>query len=89
MQDQKSYSVGSVQPVEDYEAFEAFEHNLMCHKYSSCVGWVVKQRVIFLQEGKQFVDAMKEKLCEALHWKVRNMNGWAVCLFFVHQVSII
>ena len=90
-----TFSLPSTGPVtpEEYEAFQKFEEDLFDHKYSSCIGWVVKQREEFLNGGKAFTDHVHKKLTEiqltdVVKRKVRNTCGWTSCLFFVNQVCV-
>lgn len=80
-------STGPTRP-EEYEQFELFEERLQQHHCSSSVGWLVKQRLVLLREGKSFVDAMKTELCDVFKMRVRNTIGWALCLFFLKQVIV-
>lgn len=41
----------------------------------------------FLESGKEYVLDMQAELRDAFGMKVRNITGWASCLFFLKQVN--
>lgn len=74
---------------EEFDAYEEFSQCLDSGKFSSCVGWVVKQRSEFLEHGKEFVQSVQQQIRGSLKGRVRNATGWASCLFFLKQVGLI
>ncbi len=69
----------------ELQEFESFEQVLQENRSGCVVGWVIRLHMLLL--GKEFITAIKQELQEAFGMKIRNMIGWAVCLFFVNQVS--
>ena len=84
------FSLPTTGPItlEEMDAYEEFKLSLNANEFSSAVGWVVLQGQEFLTYGKEFVKSMQTELREAFGLKIRNINGWASCLFFVKQVRV-
>lgn len=83
------FSLPSTGPTteEEFDAFEEFKQSLEKGRFSSAVGWVVKQREVFLQSGRVFVQSMQQQIRGSLESRIRNTTGWASCLFFLNQVK--
>ncbi len=73
---------------QEMEAYDYFKQSLIEKRFSSAIGWVVKQRKEFEENGKAYVQSMQEELRNACGMSVRNTTGWASCLFFFNQVRV-
>ena len=81
------FSLPTTGPI-TLEEMDEFMLSLNANEFSSAVGWVVLQGQEFLTHGKEFVKSMQTELREAFGLKIRNINDWASCLFFVKQVRV-
>ena len=72
---------------DEMNAYDEFQQSQLNHSFSSAVGWVVYQRQIFLESGKEYVLDTQAELRDAFGMKVRNITGWASCLFILKQVN--
>ena len=65
-----------------------FVHNCDNGKYSSMVGWIIKQGKIMMEDDNRVLEIKDEINTEAGLGGVtpRNLTGWAVCLYFLEKV---
>ena len=82
------FSLPTTGPItmEEMDAYEDFTCSLNVNEFSSTVGWVVSQGQEFMTYGKEFVKSIQDELREAFGVRIRNLNAWASCLFFLKQV---
>ncbi len=71
---------------EEQLAFDELESAFLTH-YFSVAGWVVSQGEVFLKDGSDAVENLKEELRDSFQSLPRSLSGYAACLFFTHQVS--
>lgn len=65
-----------------------FIHNCDGGKYSSLVGWVIRQGNVMMENDSRMFE-LKEALNTAARFgrvTPRNLTGWAVCLYFLEKV---
>ncbi len=68
-----------------------FVQNCDIGKYSSIVGWVIKQGKLLKENDKRVLELKEIINNEAGLDGIapRNLTGWAVCLYFLEQVIVI
>ena len=81
------FSLPSVGPVstDEEDAYEELRVGMLHNLYSSCVGWVVNA-VISLQNEKDEVLDLKQKLFVLFPGQPRVVLGWALALYFTRKV---
>lgn len=64
-----------------------FVHNCDNGKYSSMVGWVIRQGKIMMENDSRVLELKDAINAEGLGGITpRNLTGWAVCLYFLEKV---
>ena len=74
--------------VEESQLYMKFSQDCEVGKYSSLVGWVVKQGKALVESGNTRIQQLREELqCNTDHSMVsRNVVSWAICLYFLEKV---
>jgi hypothetical protein len=83
------FSLPPCGPTDTYEskAYRSLYEGFRTHKYSSAVGWVVRQGEV-LESNHERLYALRDEL-QTLYpvMNSRNLIGWAACLFILEQVT--
>ena len=74
------------QTTEEQEAYAEITSGMKNSTYSSCIGWVIKQRKALLRDIELPDGEFKSIQSSLDTFSPRLKQGWSVVLFFAKQV---